>query len=79
MVTIDHQPSPGVVTTLSSAVSTSHNLSLDSNFAVTNQQPPYSIIDRDGQHQGIFSSEQEILFQKRYEEQYDLPDPVYQQ
>ena len=78
-VTIDHQPSPGVVTTLSSAVSTSHNLSLDLNFAVTNQQPPYSVIDCDGQHQAIFSSEQELLFQKRYKEQYDLPDPVYQQ
>lgn len=27
---------------------------------------------------GSISSEQERLFQKRYEEGYDLPDPVYQ-
>ena len=26
-----------------------------------------------------FSPEQELLFQKRFEENYDLPDPVYQQ
>ena len=26
-----------------------------------------------------FSPEQELLFQRRYEEKYDLPDPVYQQ
>ena len=26
-----------------------------------------------------FSPEQELLFQRGYEEKYDLPDPVYQQ
>ena len=26
-----------------------------------------------------FLPEQELLFQRRYEEKYDLPDPVYQQ
>ena len=26
-----------------------------------------------------FSPEQELLFQRRYEEYYDIPDPVYQQ
>ena len=76
-VTINHQPSPDDVTTLSPVASNSYNLSLDSNFAVTNPQLSSSAID--GQHQVIFSSEQEQLFQKRYEEQYDLPDPVYQQ
>ena len=76
-VTINHQPSPDNVTTLSLVASTSCDLSLDSNFAVMNPQLSSGAID--GQHQAIFSSEQEQLFQKKYEEQYDLPDPVYQQ
>ena len=76
-VTINHQPSPDNVTTLSPVDSTSCDLSLDSNFTFPNLQLPSSAID--GQHQAIFSSEQEQLFQKRYEEQYDLLDPVYQQ
>ena len=46
-------------------------------YAVTSQQLPLGAID--SEDQATFSSEQEQLFQKRYEEQYDLPDPVYQQ
>ena len=44
-------------------------------FAVTSQQLPLGAVD--SQHQT--TSEQEQLFQKRYEEQYDFPDPVYRQ
>ena len=44
-------------------------------FAVTSQQLPLGAVD--SQYQT--TSEQEQLFQKRYEEQYDFPDPVYRQ
>ena len=51
---------------------TSHQMSLDAVtshlpiFAVTSQQLPLGIVD--SQHQATFSSEQEQLFQKWYEE-----------
>ena len=48
-------------------------------YAVTSQQLPLAIGAIDSEHQATFSSKQEQLFQKRYEQQYDLPDPVYQQ
>ena len=41
--------------------------------------PPPDTISSQKMHPAIFSSEQEQLFQKRFEEKYDLPDPVYQQ
>ena len=55
------------------------HLSVHANSGSESSPPPNTISSQHNHNQAIFSLEQEQLFQRRYEEKYDLLDPTYQQ